>query len=193
MLKKRIIVAITGASGVIYGIRLLEELFLRDKEIEVHAIISEVGKQVLDLEVPNWSKRLPSSLNIYGEKEFTAPMASGSWKHAGLVVVPCTMATLGAIANGVGHNLIHRAADVCLKEKRTLILVPRETPLNTIHLENMLKLKRAGAIILPPCPGFYHQPQHLEDLINQIVGRILDQLGIEHKLFLPWGETKKEV
>jgi 4-hydroxy-3-polyprenylbenzoate decarboxylase len=117
-----------------------------------------------------------------------APPASGSWQHDGMIVCPCSMASLAAIANGLGTNLMHRAADTCLKEGRRLIIVPRETPLNAIHMENMLKANRAGATILPACPGFYHQPSTIPDLTRHLAGKILDQLEIPHTLYKRWGE-----
>jgi flavin prenyltransferase len=121
--------------------------------------------------------------------DFFAPFASGSFRHDGMVIAPCSMNTLAAIASGVTQNLIHRAADVCMKEKRPLILVPRETPLNRIHLENMLRLADAGAIILPAMPGFYHQPQTIEDLADSVISRVLDHLGIDNSLSRRWGKS----
>jgi flavin prenyltransferase len=130
---------------------------------------------------------------LYDENDFTAPFASGSFRCEGMVVVPCTMGTLGGIAAGISQNLIHRAADVCLKERRKLVLVPRETPLNQIHLENMLRLSRAGGIVLPAMPGFYHHPQSVTDLVRFVVARILEQLGIAQDLVKPWdaGELRE--
>ncbi len=148
---------------------------------------SEAGRLVYELETGvALSDDLPAHVLTYEESDFTAPFASGSFPCAGMVIVPCTMGTLGAIAVGLSQSLIHRAADVCLKERRPLIVVPRETPLNRVHLSNMLKVAEAGAIILPAMPGFYHRPRSVEDIFDFVVARILDQLGIEHSLAKPW-------
>lgn len=183
--KKNIIVAITGASGAPYARELLQ--FLDRAEFTVHLVASGAGRLVYELEVGTRLDRdLPAGAILYDENDFTAPFASGSFQCEGMVVVPCTMGTLGSIAAGISQNLIHRAADVCLKERRKLILVPRETPLNQIHLENMLRLSRAGGIVLPAMPGFYHHPQSVADLLKFVVARILDQLGIAQDLVKPW-------
>jgi len=190
---KKIILAITGASGSIYGLRLFE--YLRSSNICTHVIISSTGKKVLSLET-NVGEDFFETDNVfvYTQDEIDAPFASGSWKHHGMVICPCSMATLGAIANGFGNNLIHRAADVTLKEGRKLILVIRETPLNTIHIENMLKAARAGATIFPACPGFYHNPKSILELVDHLVSRILDNLGIENNITPRWeGNKRKEV
>ncbi|WP_456325153.1 UbiX family flavin prenyltransferase [Desulfonauticus submarinus] len=188
MKQKKIIIAITGASGVIYGLKLVETLN-QYKNISTFVIISNAGKKVLDLEIPNWKQKF-SKYNLYSENQLEAPMASGSWQHNGMVIIPCSMATLGHIAMGIGNNLIHRAADVCLKEEKKLILVPRETPLNLIHLKNMMQLKQAGATILPPCPNFYTKPKTISDLINQLIAKVLDHLQIKHNLSPRWGDKK---
>ena len=175
----------TGASGALYTRKLLE--VIAAGKFSVHLIASRAGKLVYELETGRRIEEdLPKGVRTYDESDFTAPPASGSFRSEGMVIVPCTMGTLGAIAAGISQNLIHRAADVCLKERRPLVLVARETPLNQIHLENMLKLSRAGAIILPAMPGFYHKPQNLDDIAAFIAARILDQLGIPHKLVPPW-------
>ena len=135
---------------------------------------------------------LPSGISVYSETDFTAPFASGSFLSAGMVVAPCSMGTLGSIASGISQNLIHRAADVCLKEGRRLVLVPRETPLNAIHLENMLRLSRAGAVILPAMPGFYHQPRAVDDLVRFVVARIIEQLHLPQTLVPPWAQDRPE-
>jgi 4-hydroxy-3-polyprenylbenzoate decarboxylase len=132
---------------------------------------------------------LPGTLNVYGREEWFAPVASGSNPPDAMVICPCTMGSLASIAQGLASNLIERAADVVLKEGRKLILVPRETPFSAIHLENMLRLSRAGAVILPPNPGFYHHPKSVEDLVDFVVARILDQLGVSHALMQRWGEV----
>ncbi|HNN08805.1 MAG TPA: flavin prenyltransferase UbiX, partial [Azospira sp.] len=157
-----------------------------------------VAKQEMDLDLPGRAKEvaahfraqyasLPGTLDVYGREEWFAPVASGSNPPDAMVVCPCTMGTLAAIAQGLADNLIERAADVVLKERRTLVLVPRETPFSAIHLENMLRLAQAGAVILPPNPGFYHQPQSVEALVDFIVARILDHLAVPHALMQRWG------
>lgn len=197
---KTITLAFTGASGIGYGLRLLECLL--GAGIRVHLVYSQVAhlvaKQELDLVLPgrpaeaerHFSERYgaaPGQLRVFGKDDWYAPAASGSNPADAMVVCPCTMGTLAAIAAGLADNLIERAADVMLKEKRPLILVPRETPLSQIHLENMLRLDRAGATILPANPGFYHHPQSVQDVIDFIVARIMDHLGIEHGLMPRWG------
>jgi len=176
---------ITGASGAPYARTLLQSLPVH--EVCVHLVTSSAGRLVYELETGQAIEReLPQNAKLYSEKDFTAPFASGSFPTMGMVIVPCSMGSLGAIANGISQNLIHRAADVCLKEKRPLVIVPRETPLNTIHLKNMLSLAEAGATILPPMPGFYHLPQTKDDLVNFVVARIMDQFKIPHSLTAPW-------
>lgn len=184
--KENLIVAVTGASGTVYTARLLRSI-PRDR-FRIHLVSSEAGRLVYELETgTSLQEDIPHDIRIWDEHDFTAPFASGSFPCAGMAVVPCTMGTLGAIAAGLSQNLIHRAADVCLKERRLLILVPRETPLNRIHLSNLLKVSEAGAVILPAMPGFYHRPQSVSDIVDFMVARILDQLGIEHSLAPPWG------
>jgi 4-hydroxy-3-polyprenylbenzoate decarboxylase len=196
-----ITLALTGASGMPYGIRLLECLL--DAKIRVYLLVSQaaqvVAKQEMDLQLPTRKAELesllgerftiaPGQLTVFGREEWFAPVASGSNPADAMVVCPCTMGTLAAIAAGLSDNLIDRAADVMLKEGRKLILVPRETPFSALHLENMLKLARLGVVILPPNPGFYNHPQRVEDLIDFVVARILDQLAVPHKLTPRWGE-----
>ena len=196
-----IALAFTGASGAPYGLRLLECLIQAKKR--VYLMISGPGQVVLsmetDLKLPGQPAALQrffrkhygaaeGQLEVFGKEQWTAPVASGSGAPRGMVVCPCTMGTLASIANGLSGNLIERAADVVIKEGRKLILVPREAPFSAIHLENMLKLARLGVVILPPNPGFYHQPKSIDDLVNFVVARILDQLGIEHELVPKWGE-----
>ncbi|MGI9952089.1 UbiX family flavin prenyltransferase [Moorellaceae bacterium AZ2] len=182
----RVVVAITGATGAIYGIRLLQ--VLQSLEVETHLILSRWGEKTIEIETP-WEVEAVRALATvnYQEDHLEAAVASGSFRHEGMVVVPCSMKTLANIAHGLASNLVSRAADVTLKEGRKLILVPRETPLNAIHLENMLRLARLGVVILPPMPAFYHRPRTLEDLVDHLVGRILDQLGLEHNLYRRWG------
>ncbi|MFZ2447966.1 MAG: UbiX family flavin prenyltransferase [Syntrophobacteraceae bacterium] len=183
--KKNLIIAVTGASGAFYARGLLRAV-PKDR-FEVHMVASSAGKLVYELEIGrSLLEDIPPGIRTWDESDFTAPFASGSFPCAGMVVVPCTMGTLGAIAAGLSQNLIHRAADVCLKERRPLILVPRETPLNRIHLSNMLRAAEAGALILPAMPGFYHRPRSVEEIVDFMVARVLDQLGIDHRLVPPW-------
>jgi 4-hydroxy-3-polyprenylbenzoate decarboxylase len=181
-----ITVGISGASGVQYGIRLLE--VLAEKGIKTHLILTEAARQIMEIET-DYSPSAVEKLATwsYSEKDFTAPIASGSYKTAGMVIAPCSMKTLASVANGMSDTLLTRAADVCLKEERKLILMTRETPLNLVHLENMLRAKKAGASILPACPGFYSRPKTVEDLIEIMVGRALDLLGIENEIYRRWG------
>jgi flavin prenyltransferase len=184
-----ITVGISGASGVQYGIRLLE--ILAEKGIKTHLILTDAAKQIIEIETdykPSEVEKLATW--SYSQKEFSAPIASGSYRIAGMVIAPCSMKTLGAVASGVSDTLLTRAADVCLKEERKLILMTRETPLNLIHLENMVRAKKAGASILPACPGFYSRPKTLEDLIDIMVGRALDLLGIENDIYERWSDGK---
>ena len=186
--KKRIILAITGASGTVYAAAIIRELGGRD-DIELHVIVSEAARKVCQLETDLSPDALTSGAHaVHAPTDIAAPPASGSWQHHGMIICPCSMATLSAVATGFGHNLIHRAADVTLKERGKLVLVPRETPLSSIHLENMLRADRAGAVILPACPGFYHRPDSIGDLADQLAGKILDQLDIPHDLYRRWGE-----
>ncbi|MFP3868829.1 MAG: UbiX family flavin prenyltransferase [Desulfobacteraceae bacterium] len=185
---KRYAIALTGASGMIYA-RELFGYFQNRADLEIHAVCSAAGEQVLRLEL---GLSLPELVGprviIHSVKDFAAPLASGSFRLQALVVIPCTMGTLGAIAQGQSQNLIHRAAEVCLKERRPLLLVVRETPLNLIHLRNMSQAAQAGATIFPAMPGFYHQPLTLAELARNFVGRLLDHLGLEHHLTTRWGE-----
>jgi 4-hydroxy-3-polyprenylbenzoate decarboxylase len=182
---RRIVVAISGASGAIYGLRLLRAL--KETDVEVHLTISPAAEVNLKLETGMHASDLSKlASHTYPANDLSAPIASGSFLVDGMVVVPCSTKTMASIANGFSDNLISRAADVNLKERRTLILVPRETPLNQIHLKNMLTLARAGAVILPASPGFYHAPKTIDDLVDHVVGKILDNLRIEHNLFERW-------
>ena len=174
----RLIVGISGATGVVYGVRLLERL--RDAGAEVHLVISRWGVRTL-LHETSWSREAVEALahTTYAPGDMGAAISSGSFKTDGMIVAPCSAKTLGAIAHGIGDNLLHRAADVVLKERRRLVLVVRETPLSDIHLENMLKLSRMGTVILPPMPAFYTHPLTIDDVVDQTVGRVLDQFGID--------------
>jgi 4-hydroxy-3-polyprenylbenzoate decarboxylase len=180
-----ITVGISGASGVQYGIRLLE--VLAEKGIKTHLVLTDAAKQIIQIETdytPLSVEKLATW--SYSQKDFSAPIASGSYRISGMVIAPCSMKTLASVANGVSDTLLTRAADVCLKEERKLILMTRETPLNLIHLENMLRAKKAGASILPASPGFYSRPKTLDDIIDIMVGRALDLLGIENEIYTRW-------
>jgi flavin prenyltransferase len=200
MSQKTITLALTGASGMPYAMRLLE--LLLGSGHKVYLVYSQaaqfVAAQEMGLNLPakaSEAQRLLSErfactdgqLQVFAREDWNAPIASGSGTADAMVVCPCTMGCLAAIANGLSDNLIERAADVMLKEGRKLILMPRETPFSAIHLENMLKLARLGAVMLAPNPGFYHQPQSINDLVDFVVAKILDQLGMAHKLVVPWG------
>ena len=199
--QERICVAITGASGAAYGMRLVEVLLTAG--VRVYLLISNAARIVcreeLDLELPPTAEAVtrflnerfgaePDLLSVYAQDDWFSPVASGSNAAPAMVVCPCSGGTLAAIAHGLSGNLIERAADVTLKEGLKLILVPRESPISTIHLENMLTLARMGVRILPASPGFYHRPQKIEDLVDFIVARILDQLGLPNRIGRRWGD-----
>jgi len=198
-LKKRIIVGITGASGTVYAVRLLE--IMLTMPLEIHLIVSAMGWDIMRYE-QGWHdetmddfiarelrpKTAAGDLILHPIGDLFAPPASGSFQASGMVVVPCSMRTLSTIARGHAGNLIERAADVTLKERRPLVLVPRETPLSLIHLRNMTAATEAGAVIMPASPPFYHKPEGIADLVNFMVGRILDLLHLEHHLIPRWGE-----
>lgn len=201
-LKSPVTVALTGASGAQYGLRLIEALVAADHQVWV--MVSKAAHLVIatetDVELPARPDRLAQTLTrrsgaaegqirCFGREDWMAPVASGSGAPSAMVICPCSTGTLSAVACGASNNLIERAADVALKERRRLILVPREAPFSAIHLEHMLALTRMGAVILPAAPGFYHRPTCVDDLIDFIVARILNQLGIEHDLMPRWGET----
>ena len=174
----RLIVGMSGATGTIYGVRLLERL--KEAGVETHLIISRWGARTLIHETPYSREQVEALATVtYAPGDMGAAISSGSFKTDGMVVVPCSAKTLAAIAHGFGENLIHRAADVILKERRKLVLAIREAPLSDIHLENMLKLSRMGATILPPMPAFYTIPRTIDDLVDQTVARLLDQFGLE--------------
>jgi len=181
----KIVIGFSGASGIIYGIRLLE--ILHSINIQTYLIISEWAKKNIEIETDKSLEYVKSLSSVnYDNFKLDASVSSGSFLHDGMVIVPCSMKSLSSIANGYDDTLISRAASVTLKESRKLIIVPRETPLSRIHLENMIKLQEAGAIILPAMPGFYHNPSTIDEIINHLVGKILDQLKIEHDLFKRW-------
>lgn len=181
----KIVIGFSGASGIIYGIRLLE--ILNSIKIETYLIMSEWAKKNIEIETNNTLEYVKSLSTVnYDNFKLDASVSSGSFLHNGMVIVPCSMKSLSSIANGYDDTLISRAASVTLKESRKLIIVPRETPLSRIHLENMIKLQEAGAIILPAMPGFYHKPSTIEEIVDHLVGKILDQLNIKHDVFRRW-------
>jgi 4-hydroxy-3-polyprenylbenzoate decarboxylase len=180
-----IIIAITGASGVIYSLKLLEAL--KKLDIETGVVVSKPAEIIFDYELAMKLDEIKDLANHYYEpNDLTSSINSGSFKFDSLVIVPCSMKTLSAIANGYGNNAITRVADVALKERRKTVIVPRETPLRSIHLENMLEISKEGGIILPAMPAFYHNPQTVEDMVDFLVGKILDSLDIENDLFKRW-------
>lgn len=202
---RTVAVAFTGASGMPYGLRLVETLL--GAGIHVWLLYSQVAqivaRQEMDLDLPSRPAEVeaalsarfdaaPGQLRVFGREEWFAPLASGSNPADAMVVCPCTMGTLAAIAAGLSQNLIERAADVAIKEGRKLVLVPRETPFSSIHLENMLKLARLGVVILPPSPGFYTHPQSVDDMVDFVVARVLDQLQVPHALMQRWGDAEGE-
>ena len=189
---KTIIVGLTGASGSIYGLRLIEEL--TEHGFKIHIVATDTAKKVITYEtghvLEDFVARLgdaKGNLVLEDVDNFFAAIASGSYKTIGMVIAPCSMGTLAGISNGISSNLLMRAADVCLKERRSLVILARETPLSVINLENMLKLTQAGAMIFPASPGFYSKPETMDDLINFMVGKVLDSLDIENTLFEKWG------
>lgn len=183
--KRRIVVGVSGASGAIYAYRLLKALV--NSGIEVHFVASKAGLEVLEYECGVSLEQLTKLVyKVYDVNRIDSAIASGSFPCESMVIVPCSMRTLGSLAGGIADNLLTRAADVTLKEGRKLVLVTRETPVHAIHLENMLKLSHAGARILPACPGFYHKPQTIEQLVDMLVGKICDTLNVENNLFERW-------
>lgn len=183
----RVVVGISGGSGSIYGVALLK--VLKELGIETHLVVSTLGEYVTEHECDVNLEELKSLATYYHDnRDLAAPISSGSFLTDGMVIVPCSMKTVAAVANGLSDSLLTRAADVTIKENRKLIVVPRETPLSCIHLENMLKLSKAGVTVLPPSPGFYGHPETIGDMVSSIVARILDQLRIEHNLIHRWGE-----
>ena len=198
---ERVLIGVTGASGALYALRLAEVLLAQS--IKVDFVISKAAQLVLatetDFSLPGKARAQQDALRdyfsvneeirVFDRENWMAPWASGSGQPGPVVICPCSRGTLSAIATGASNNLFERAADVALKERRQLILVPRETPFSEIHLNNMLQLNRMGAVILPACPGFYHQPASIHDLVDFIVARILNQLNIPHQLMPKWGHT----
>ena len=198
--ERPIVMAVTGASGAPYAVRLLETLIERQQRVSL--IVSDHGLRLLDTELGIGSvealrsrlggSRWDKMIRVFDDRDRGAGPASGSALTAGMVICPCSMGTVSAIAVGSSRSLVERAADVALKERRRLILVPRETPYSAVHLENMLALTRAGAVVLPASPGFYHRPNTIDDLVNFVVARVLDHLGVEHSLVPRWGSEAGE-
>ena len=183
----KLVVGMTGSTGVIYGVRLLE--VLKEKQVQTHLVISQWAKKCLSMETDYTLDDVKSlATTVSDETNMAASISSGTHKIDGMIVIPCSMKTLSSIANGYDETLVARAAGVTLKESRKLILVIRETPLTAINLENMLKLARLGVVILPPVPGFYTKPKSIDEIINHTVGKCLDQFNIEHDLYKRWGE-----
>jgi 4-hydroxy-3-polyprenylbenzoate decarboxylase len=182
---KKLIIGMTGSTGAIFGVRLLEAL--ADSEVETHLVVSKWAQQTIEHETSTSLESLRAlATESYSAGDMGARVSSGSFRTDGMVVVPCSMRSVAAIAHGNGDHLVHRAADVILKERRKLVLVARETPLSDIHLENLLKLSRMGVTILPPVPAFYNRPGTVDDIVNHIVMRILDQFGISMDLAKRW-------
>ncbi len=188
-----LIIGITGASGAIYGIRLLEVLSA-NKEVEIHLIISKAGEEIIRHETDWGLEQVRALANVcYDINDIGARLSSGSFKRDGMVIAPCSMKTLSALANSYTDNLIARAADIALKERKRLVLLARETPLHLGHLRNMVKLTEMGAIVFPPIPAFYHKPETIRDLVDHTVGKVLDVFDIKHDLFKRWeGLTGKD-
>ncbi len=186
MKKRKIIIGISGTSGTIYGIRLLEAL--RDcSDVETHLVISDIAKEIIYHEDGrNPDKVLELADIVHAINNLGAPISSGSFLTEGMIIAPCSIKSLSGIANSYNDNLLIRAADVCLKERRKLIIVPRETPLHLGHLELMTRVTQYGATLLPPMPSFYHKPKTINDIINQTIGKVLDNFGIKHNLFTRW-------
>ncbi len=189
-MSKRIVIGISGASGVTYGVRMLD--VLRQTDLETHLIISNAGRLNIEIETRYKPADVEAMADfVYDQNDMAASLASGSFLTEGMVVVPCTIKSLSGIANSYNENLLVRTADVTLKEKRKLVLVVRETPLHVGHLRLMTQAAEMGAHILPPVPSFYHQPETIEDIIDQTIGKVFDYMGIEHDLFRRWGENKR--
>ena len=199
--QRPIVMAITGASGAPYAVRLLEALLLGGEQVQL--IVSDHGLRLLrtetdvttldELRVRVGASVWDAQLTVFDDGDRGAAPASGSARNRGMVICPCSMGTISAISQGTSRSLVERAADVALKERRTLVLVPRETPYSAIHLENMLRLTRAGAVVLPASPGFYHRPAAIDELVDFVVARVLDHLGVAHSIGRRWGESPEDV
>jgi polyprenyl P-hydroxybenzoate/phenylacrylic acid decarboxylase-like protein len=186
--KRRIIVGITGASGAVYGMSALESLKATGM-VEIHLVISEAGKDLLCMEIGTSAVKRVQRLAdaLYHNNDLAAPISSGSFLTDGMMIAPCSAKTLSAVAHGYGDNLLHRAADVALKDRRKLVLLFRETPLHLGHIENMALVTRMGAVVLPPVPAFYHKPATIADLVDHTIGKVLDLFSLEHNLYQRWG------
>lgn len=190
MNKPRLIIGITGSSGIIYGIRLLETL--KSLSIETHLVVTKAAQLTRAYETDLSAASLKSLADFYYPiTNIAAPIASGSFQTMGMIIAPCSMKSLAEIAHGIAGNLLTRAADVVLKERRRLVLIPRESPLHLVHLQNMLQITQMGGIVCPPVPAFYHQPQSVLELVNESVGRVLDLFDIESGLVRRWGESSE--
>tara|TARA_B100001971_G_C18094876_1_gene485539 strand:- start:104 stop:679 length:576 start_codon:yes stop_codon:yes gene_type:complete len=188
--KIRLVIGISGASGAVYGIRLLE--ILKELKVETHLIITAWGQSILEQETDITFEKVRSLADyVYDDTDLSAGPSSGSFKVDGMIVIPCSMKTVASISSGITSSLLTRVADVTLKEGRRLILVPRETPLSAVHLKNLNDLSRFGVTILPAMPGFYNKPKSIGDLVDHIVGKVLDQLDLKHNLYEPWKSSKK--
>ena len=183
----KLIIAVTGASGIAYALSFLKAV--KKHEIETHLIVTDAAKKVASYENVDINQLTGLADRLYSPDDMSAGIASGSYHVDGMVIVPSSMKTISALANGFTDNLVTRSADVQLKEKRKLIVVPRETPLHAVHLENMAKLSHLGAVILPAMPGFYHNPESIDDLVDFISGKILDQLGVDNDLYRRWDSS----
>lgn len=183
MKKLKIILATTGASGICYAMALAKAL----RKHKIFIVVTDSAKKVMEHEEPHALFELKKCGAVFEEHVIDAPFASGSFKADAMIVCPCSMKTLAAVACGFSHNLVARAADVMIKERKPLVLVLREMPLSPIHLENALKLSRLGVVVMSASPGFYHKPKKIEDLVNHVAGKVLDAIGLEHKLFKRWG------
>jgi 4-hydroxy-3-polyprenylbenzoate decarboxylase len=182
----KLVIGITGSTGVIYGVRILE--ILKECKVETHLIITEWAKKCLTMETDHSFESVKKlATNYSDDSNLASGISSGTYKTDGMIIIPCSMKTMSSIANGYDETLVARSAGVTLKESRKLVLVPRETPLTAINLENMLKLARLGVVILPPVPGFYTKPKSIEQIIDHTVGKCLDQFNIEHDLYKRWG------
>ncbi len=182
------IVGITGASGAIYAHRLMRHL--KELNLEVHLVITEHGKQVVAFE--GQQELFNLAAKVYRNDDMFASIASGSFRHRGMIILPCTMASLGKIANGIGDNLLTRTADVCLKERRKLIVVPRETPMHAVHFQNQKTLSDLGAVVLPANPSFYLKPQTIDDLVDTVLARVLDHLDLDHPVSRRWRDMGQQ-
>jgi 4-hydroxy-3-polyprenylbenzoate decarboxylase len=191
-MKREVVVAMTGASGTPYGVRALEALS-KQPDLRVHLVLSETAERLLKFEAHEDVQRVKGLAHkVHDIDDFFAPVASGSHRFLGMLVIPASMKHVGLMAHGIGSDLIARTADVCLKERRPLVLVPRETPLSLIHLRNLTTLAEAGAHIVPAMPGFYVQPRTVDDMVNHVAGKALDALGVEHDLYPRWKEDASD-